>query len=100
MGKSANTLWKESGTTLPFKTWLQREIDKYSNADGNDKNIFDNTQLNANIQSTLSKIQGAEGFKPEISNKTIFGINKNAILVGGLIIVGAIAYKIYKNVKS
>ena len=100
MGKSANTLWRESGTTLPFKTWLQREIDKYSNADGNDKNIFDNTQLNANIQSTLNDIKGKDGYKPQISNKTIFGINKNAIMIGGLIIVSAIAYKIYKNVKS
>jgi len=48
----------------------------------------------------LTKIQGGSEYKPQISNKTIFGINKNAILVGGLIIVGAIAYKIYKNVKS
>ena len=28
LGKSANQIWKESGSNLNFKTWLQREKDK------------------------------------------------------------------------
>ena len=29
--KSANQLWRESGTTLSFKDWLNREKRKYVN---------------------------------------------------------------------
>jgi hypothetical protein len=28
LGKSANQIWRESGSTLSFKNWLQREKER------------------------------------------------------------------------
>ena len=37
--KSANQLWRESGTTLSFKDWLNREKKKFVNFNG-DANVM------------------------------------------------------------
>lgn len=100
MNKSANQLWKESGTTLSFKDWLSREKEKFSNADGGVDNFIKNKPLNESIQKTLEVMKKNSGLKQDISNKTIFGINQNVVIVGGIIVLGAIAYKIYQNRKS
>jgi CHASE3 domain sensor protein len=100
MNKSANQIWKESGTTLSFKDWLSREKEKFSNADGQVDNFIQNKPLNDSIQKTLEAMKKDSGLKEDISNKTIFGINQNVIIVGGVIILGAIAYKFYQSRKS
>jgi hypothetical protein len=41
-----------------------------------------------------------QGVKTELSGKTVLGINKYALIVGGLIIVSAIAFQIYKKQKK
>ena len=101
--KSANQRWKESNTTLSFKDWISREKEKYASATGEQVNDFiANKHLNENIQETLKKVEYANAtgeLQTELQNKTIFGLNKNIILFSGLIIIGAIAYKIYKSNK-
>lgn len=101
--KSANQRWKESNTTLSFKDWISREKEKYASATGSEVNNFiANKYLNDNIQETLKKVEYANAtgeLKTELENKTILGLNKNIILFSGLIIIGAIAYKIYKSNK-
>ena len=101
--KSANQRWKESNTTLSFKDWISREKEKYASATGEQVNDFiANKHLNDDIQETLKKVEYANAtgeLKTELENKTIFGLNKNIILFSGLIIIGAIAYKIYKSNK-
>jgi hypothetical protein len=98
MSKSLNQLYKESGTTLSYKEWRRREDEKMASFDGV-KSPIDSLKNDANYLKTIDKMQKTSGYKNEISGNTIFGINKYALIVGGLIIVGAIAYKIYQKRK-
>jgi hypothetical protein len=96
MEKSLNQQWKESGTTLSYKEWRIREDEKMASFDG----VLPTPIVDkSNIQNALKDLQSKGGYKTETSNKTIFGINKYFLVLGGLIIVGAIGYKIYKKNK-
>jgi hypothetical protein len=98
MEKSLNQLYKESGTTLSYKEWRKREDEKMASFSGDIKppSLQDSTSF----EKTKKEMGGVGGYKETISNKTIFGINKYIIIVGGVLIVSAIAYKIYKNRKQ
>ncbi len=95
--KTANQMWRASGTTLPFKEWLSREKTKYSNAIGQpiDTPFIGNKPLTDSIQKTLDSMRGELPVKTEITNTTLLGINKTVVIVGVVIIVAAVGYKIY-----
>ena len=99
MTKSANQLWRESGTTLSFKEGISREKEKYANADG-ERMLIPNIPLQDTVQRAIDEVKKDAGFKTESSNKTVLGINKTVLIVAGVLIAGAIAYKIYQNQKS
>ena len=99
LGKSANQIWKESGSTLSFKNWLQREKDKgrflpnkqlmeFNSIDG-DSELSDNQKI---IQETLKKNKSNE-----VPNKV--GLDKVVIMGSVLLVLGGIAYKIYQKRK-
>ncbi len=94
--KSANQMWKESGTTLTFKAWIEREKQKYSNFEG--QQIIINKELNDSIQNVINKSVPSSVSTAD-DNKT-FGIPNVVFVVGGLLIVAAITYKILKNRES
>ena len=98
MEKSLNQLYKESGTTLSYKEWRRREDDKMASFSGNIKppSVQDSTSY----QATKDEMDKIGGYKKDISNKTIFGINKYVIIVGGVLILTAIGIKIYKKNKK
>jgi hypothetical protein len=98
LGKSANQIWKESGSNLNFKTWLQREKDKgrflpnkqlieFNSFEG-DKNLSARELINETLNETK--------IKPEIKKST-FGLNKYIITVSILLVLGGVAYKIYQK---
>ncbi len=100
-GKSANQLWRESGSTLSFKTWLQREKDKgrflpnkqlmeFNSLEGEDT-LSSSREL---IKETLKKKSNAN------VKKDAFGLNKTILLVSATLILGAVAYKIYQKQKK
>ena len=116
VSKSPNRLWRESGTTLTFAEWIQREKDK--------NNFLVNKKFeNFNNVQGVQDIQGVQGFKDENEtwledikkqSKDFFGINKPAdnksdntfvglskpvLIISALIIIGAIGYKIYQKRK-
>lgn len=98
MNKSLNQLYKESGTTLTYKEWRKREDAKMASFSGlipspPSPSLQDSSQY----KSTLSQMAVVGGVKVKESGNTIFGINKYIVIIGGFIIVGAIAYKIYKK---
>lgn len=100
---TANQLWKKSGSTLPFKQWMDQENQKYAHADG-EKAPFpalSSDSLNGKIKQTLDTMN-ATGPAPitTLSGNTILGINKYVIIAAGMIIGGAIAYKIYQATKN
>lgn len=92
MQKSANKLWKESGTTLPFKEWIEREKQKFNYQD--DAKSFDGLSLDTSSLSTgVSNTSSAK-------TKTFFGLSSTTLIIAGLIIVGASGFYIYKKVKK
>lgn len=94
MQKSLNQLYKESGTTLTYKEWRKREDDKM--ASFTSPNIKDSLPFKQ-AQEEINKIGG---FKTDISNDTIFGINKYVVILGGLIVTASLGYVIYKKIKK
>lgn len=102
MVKSANQLWKESGTTLSFKDWLNRQKEKYASfyGEGKEPDLILNRPLSDSVQSTLADIKKMSGYKTEASKNTVFGLNKTVLIVAGLVVVGAIAYTIIVNKKK
>ena len=97
--KSANQLWRESGTTLSFKNWLNREKTKFLNYGGNEAPLMINKPLNDTIEKTIGDIRGEVGYKSKSSGKTTFGISNTIYVVIGLAVVGFVTYKLLKKNK-
>jgi hypothetical protein len=99
LGKSANQLWKESGSTLSFKTWLQREKDKgrfLPNKKLIEFNSADGTENSAKIQEIIKS--NLEQKKPkEILKQNAFGLSKSIIAVSVILVLSGIGYAIYKK---
>jgi hypothetical protein len=115
--KSANQLWKESNTSLNFKTWIEREKEKgkfipnkkFNGIDGVDTSELNKVleEANAKAVDTLGldsdKFENILGINNTIgtsrnSNKFI-GLNK-WLLIGSLVLIGgAVVYKIYYKKK-
>lgn len=103
--KSASKLWRESGTTLSFKDWMERnKKQSHLNASGvpdinpGPVDIFKvNKPLSDSISKTLNEMDGLQPQKDHVSRGTIFGINKYVLIGAGLVLVGAVIYKVVKN---
>jgi len=94
MAKSYNQMYKDSGTTLSYKDWRKREDEKMASFSGIESPSLKDSASYKAQQADIAKITG---FQTDISNKTVFGINKYVIIIGGIIIVSAIGYTIYKK---
>lgn len=100
MEKTANQLWRESGTTLPFKEWINREKSKFVSFNGAaEPPMMVNKPLNDSVQQALSEARKSAGYKDSLSGKTVFGINKTVLIVGGVLVVALVAYSIAKSKK-
>jgi hypothetical protein len=111
-GKSKNQLWKESGTTLGFKEWMNRETlkgtippkEELVNASGVDSSL-DTTKLEESLginnTDKFEKILGINKAENDVAvNKNkVFGLNKWILLSSVLLISGAIAYRVYTKKK-
>jgi len=97
--KSANQLWRESGTTLSFKNWLNREKTKFLNYGGSEAPLMVNKPLNDTIEQTIGSIRDEVGFKSKATGKTTFGISNTILVVVGLVSVGFITYKLINKKK-
>lgn len=98
MEKSLNQMYKESGTTLSYKEWRRREDEKMASFSGAlpPPKFGDTTSLD----KTKEEMQKIGGFKTDVSRKTTFGIPNSIIVLGSIIIVGAIAFKVYSKYKQ
>lgn len=88
--KSANSLYKEyknSGGTLSFKDFIQRE---------KDKGVFPiNLQLNEEVQQTLNEYRMK---KQEKKPAEILGLPVNTLVIAGsIIVIAVVTYKIIQN---
>jgi alkyl hydroperoxide reductase subunit AhpC len=93
--KSANQIWRESGTTLSFSEWLEREKAKGSFIPN--KMVADTTAM---IRKNIGLITKDSSYviNPK-NNNTILGLNKWILLSSLMVIGGAIAFSVYKNKK-
>jgi len=100
---SANQRWKQSGTTLSFAEFLNREKSKsasFTADQDSSANIMINKPLNQAVQDSLASARADSGFKSKVSGNTILGINKYILIGSVVIIIGAVAYNIYKKAKK
>jgi hypothetical protein len=97
MEKSLNQQWKESGTTLSYKEWRRREDEKMSSFDGVSIPKKIDIRDSTNFQQTQKEMQQRGGYKSDSEQKTTLGIKNYVLVIGAIIIIGAIGYKIYKN---
>ena len=115
MEKSANKRWKESGSTLTFKEWIDRENKKSQSFDGSFIPFQSETKVNSvgsdSIKQTIDEAKQsmadakqelivASGYKTTKDNTTVFGLNKGVLIFSGLLIVGSLAYLFYTKSKK
>jgi hypothetical protein len=93
--KSANQLYRESGSSLPFKTWLEREKEKGTFMYANGLQ----SKINEAIAENLGDAAESGEPKRELPTNTILGLNKYVVIGLGLVAVAAIGYGIYKRRK-
>jgi hypothetical protein len=98
--KSANQIWKESGTTLSFRDWLEREKEKGSYIPN--KMITDTTStIKSNIKAKLGIPDANSSYTVNVSNpNTILGLNKWVLLGSVILIGGIITFKVYNKYKK
>jgi hypothetical protein len=101
MGKTATKMWRQSGTALPFKQWIEQEKEKMS-ADGQtaDGLLLVNRSLNDSVQNAINEAVKTGGLKKDIENKTIFGISKPVFIVSAVLFTGGLIYLITRIVKK
>lgn len=108
MEKSANKRWKESGSTLTFKEWIDRENKKNEPFEGDFIPYKEDTKLNSvgsdSIQKTIDEAKAdlikASGYKSETSKENILGLNKGVLVFSTLLIVGSLSFYLYSKYKK
>lgn len=104
MEKSANKRWKESGTTLTFKEWIDRENKKNEGSEDSfipfDGIQIDTSSIDKTLQEANQELKLAGGYKTQQSPNKLFGLDKNIIILSGLLIVGSIGLYVYNKSKE
>jgi hypothetical protein len=98
--KSANKLWKESGTTLSFKEWIDRENKKKEPQ----KLYFESNLVKDTLDKSKEEIKDVIRNEfpdtPEITKNKTLGLS-NAIIIGStLLILGSLGVYFYKKYKK
>jgi hypothetical protein len=115
--KSANQLWRESGTSLSFKDWLDREKDKgkfipnkkFKGVDGIDTTKIEQVLEKANSKQADTLGLDAKKFEEKLgitkkdngnnTDNKFIGLNKWLLISSFLVIGGAVAYNFYNKRK-
>ena len=93
--KSANKLWRESGTTLSYKEWRNRE-----NAKKQDTTLsFIGEQ---NVKDTLNSVytSASNNTTTPQNSSSVLGLNKTVLIVSGVVIATSLAYYFYRKFKK
>lgn len=89
--KTANQLYKESGSQIPFKEWIEQEKEKGT--------FIKNDTLTNVVESVLNSKDETKPISTTKSDK-ILGLSKPVIITSIAIIALAIGYKIYSSKKN
>jgi len=109
MEKSANKRWKESGSTLSFKEWIDRE-NKKKNAENKvnfipnfpDTNSIARDTIDSTLRESRETIEQTVGFRKDanIDKDKVFGLDKRILIFSGVLIAGSIGFYFYKKMKK
>lgn len=94
---SANQRWKKSGTTLPFKEWLQREDAKKASSESTANFI---PFVSAEKKPTMKESEQTLSLIGKEDKSKVFGINKTVLIVSSVLIVGSLSFLLYKKIKA
>ena len=101
--KSANKLWKESGTTLSFKEWIDRENKKKEpqkiNFESNRQDIVKDT-INASRENVHQLIDSQFPDRPDVIENKTLGLNNKILIISGALILTSIGIYFYKKYKK
>jgi len=99
MEKSANKRWKESGTSLSFKEWIDRDNKKKVSGGGNFL-PFNSGVIQDTLNASKAEIATMSGYKPQANNKLVLGLDRNIVIFAGLLIVGSAGFYFYTKLKN
>lgn len=89
---TANQMYKNSGSTLTFTEWLNREKQKGV--------VIPQQGVTDKIDDELQKqLDGDEVNFIKSGEKTVLGLNKTMLIISTLIVLGAVGYTIYRKRK-
>jgi hypothetical protein len=105
MEKSANKRWKESGSTLSFKEWINRENEK---KDGKNFLPFDSmsiqtdtaNQISQSIKEDIYGLEDTPTIATSIDQSKVLGIDKSILILSGLLIAASLTYYLIKRAKA
>jgi hypothetical protein len=108
MEKSANKRWKESGSTLTFKEWIDRENKKNQEFEGNFIPFQGETKVNSvgsdSIKKTIDEAKqdliDSSGYKVATNKSNVLGLNKGVLVFSTLLIVGSLSFYFYQKYKK
>lgn len=106
MEKSANKKWKESGSTLTFKEWIDRENKKNESSEQSSFIPFDGvpapdtSSINETLRQAENEILVASGYKTQPSSSKVFGLDKNILVFSGILLVSSIGVYFYLKSKK
>lgn len=104
MEKSANKRWKESGSTLSFKDWIDRENKKSEPSMENfipfDAIKPDTSGIKETIDRAKRDLELSSGKVEKSDKSTILGLNKGVVIFSGILIVGSLGFYFYKRFKK
>jgi len=106
MEKSANKRWKESGSTLNFKQWLDRE-DKKNDSNNSNFLPFDSPsvsqtqqQINDSIKLDIQSVDIGVNNDYQEDKTKFLGLDKTTFVFAGVLILGSLTYYFIKRAKA
>jgi len=103
MEKSANKRWKESGTVLSFKEWIDRDNKKSQSSENSSFLPFVGNKPDVSIiQDTIQASIGTlpSNYKPDETHNTVLGLNKGVLIFSTFLIVGSLGFYFYSKYKK
>jgi hypothetical protein len=79
--KSANQLYNESGSSLPFKQWIEEQKSK------------GNFIFNSKLQDKISSILNSEKEPVVAKGQNAVGLDRRYLILAGVIVGGALLYQ-------
>ena len=107
MEKSINRKWKESGSTLNFKDWLDRENKKQESVNSNFLPFDNNSsvaqtqqQINDSIKTDIQNVDIGVNSNYQEDKTKFLGLDKSTFVFAGLILLGSLTYFFIKRAKE